>query len=210
MKQYHKIQTTFKRDPENKFKTLLCNDYSRPEFEYLKNNKWVFTEKVDGMTVVVAWNGFGMKFGGKSEDAQIPTPLLNNLNETFFIQKDKFIEIFGDDNVCLYGEGYGGKIRKAGQTYGVEQRFVLFDVKIGEWWLQRESIVDISDKLNLDVVPIVGHGTLGDLLDLCKSGFESTWGDFIAEGAVARPSTELVARNGQRIITKLKYKDFPR
>ncbi len=209
MTQYHKIQTVFKRDPDNKFKTLLINEYSRPEFEYLKDNDWVFTEKVDGTNIRVMWNGLDMKLAGKSDNAQIPTPLVNNLSETFFIQKDKFIEIFGDEGgVCLYGEGYGGKIQKAGATYGGEQRFVLFDIKIGDWWLQREDVLDISGKLNIETVPIFGSGTLGDLVDAVEVGIDSHWGDFIAEGIVARPSTELVARNGQRIITKLKHKDF--
>ncbi len=44
MNEYHKIQTVFKRNPENKFKTLLIGDYSMPEFEYLKDNIWSFTE----------------------------------------------------------------------------------------------------------------------------------------------------------------------
>ncbi|MBU1082564.1 MAG: hypothetical protein KKB59_18905, partial [Spirochaetes bacterium] len=48
MQKYHKIQTVFKRDPETKFKTLLIGDFALPEFEYLKNNLWVYTEKVDG------------------------------------------------------------------------------------------------------------------------------------------------------------------
>ena len=48
MTQYHKIQSVFKRDPNTKFKTLLEGEYSIPEFEYLKDNEWVFTEKVDG------------------------------------------------------------------------------------------------------------------------------------------------------------------
>ena len=37
MKEYHKIQTVFKRDPDTKFKTLLHGEYSLPEFEFLKN-----------------------------------------------------------------------------------------------------------------------------------------------------------------------------
>lgn len=45
MKEYHKIQTVFKRDMATKHKTLLIGDYSLPEFEYLKDNTWVFTEK---------------------------------------------------------------------------------------------------------------------------------------------------------------------
>ncbi len=38
MKKYHKIQSVFKRDAKNNHKTFLLGEYSRPEFEYLKDN----------------------------------------------------------------------------------------------------------------------------------------------------------------------------
>ena len=70
MKEYHKIQTVFKRDPDNNFKTLLMGEYSLPEFEYLKDNKWVFTEKVDGTNIRVIWDGKDIFFKGKTDKAQ--------------------------------------------------------------------------------------------------------------------------------------------
>ena len=51
MKEYHKIHTVFKRDPANKYRTLLMGEYSHPEFAYLRYNDWVFTEKVDGTNI---------------------------------------------------------------------------------------------------------------------------------------------------------------
>jgi len=48
------------------------------------------------------------------------------------------------------------------------------------------------------------------MIAMVKEGFNSQWGNFIAEGIVARPSCELLDRRGNRIITKLKYKDFDR
>jgi len=67
----------------------------------------------------------------------------------------------------------------------------------------------IGKTLGLDVVPIIGTGTLKDMVAMTKSGFKSRWNDdLIAEGIVARPETEMRRRNGDRIITKLKYKDF--
>jgi len=88
---------------------------------------------------------------------------------------------------------------------------VLFDVKINDWWLKREDVEDISRKFNIDVVPIVGYGTLEEMINLVKSRFKSAWSlgeGFIAEGIVARPMIELKTRGGERIITKLKYKDY--
>ena len=71
--------------------------------------------------------------------------------------------------------------------------------------------MEIAKSLDLDVVPIVGEGNLVDLIGLVKTGFKSNIAqnkDFTAEGIVARPKVELKARNGERIITKLKYCDF--
>jgi len=208
MKTYHKIQTVFKRDPETKFKTLLENDYSLPEFEYLKNNKWIFTEKVDGTNIRIMFQDSKITFGGKTDRAEIPNKLVNRLNEKILPLIDKFVEIFNDADVCLYGEGYGAKIQKGGGNYRADQDFVLFDIKIGHWWLKREDVEDIANKLNLDIVPIIGSGSLEELVEYVKTGFNSKWGEFIAEGIVARPENELLARNGDRIITKLKHKDF--
>ena len=210
MEQYHKIQTVYKRDPETKSKTLIEGAFSLPAFEYLKNNEWVFTEKVDGTNIRVMFDGQLVTFGGKTDRAQIPTDLFNRLNERFFSHTDLLREVFDSPEVCLYGEGYGAKIQKGGGNYRQDQDFVLFDVKIGEWWLQRSDVEGIAQKLGLDVVPIIAQGTLLDMIGFARQGFLSAWGDFRAEGIVARPSVELKSRNGSRIITKIKYKDFQR
>ena len=208
MKEYHKIDTVFKRDPNNKFKTLLIGDYAQDAFAYLANNEWVFTEKVDGTNIrVMVGADRKITFGGKTDNASIPAVLISRLEVRFFPQADRLIEIFPEGG-CLYGEGYGPKIQKGGGNYRADADFVLFDVTVGDWWLQRDAIEDVASKLALDVVPIIGRGTLSEMIARVQAGFKSTWGDFQAEGIVARPSVELKARNGSRIITKIKHKDF--
>ena len=208
MKEYHKIQTVYLRNPETKFKTLLEGDFALPEFEYLKNNIWVFTEKVDGTNIRVMFKNGNITFGGKTDRAMIPGTLANKLIDIFLPLKDKFIELFNDAEGCLYGEGYGPKIQKGGGNYRDDQSFVLFDIKIGHWWLQREDVFEIAGKLGIDIVPVIGEGTLLEMVEVTRNGFNSIWGDFKAEGIVARPKTELYARNGKRLITKIKHKDF--
>lgn len=83
MKEYHKIQTVFLRDPTTKFKTLLEGEFALPEFKYLANNKWVFTEKVDGTNIRVMFDGQQITFGGKTDDAQIPAFLVTRLQDAF-------------------------------------------------------------------------------------------------------------------------------
>ena len=208
MNSYHKIPTVFKRDVLTNYKTLILEEYATDEIEYLKDNKWIFTEKVDGTNIRIMFQDGKIKFGGKTDRAQIPNQLVNRLNEKILPLLDRFIEIFNDAEVCLYTEGFGAKIQKGGGNYRADQDFVLFDIKIGHWWLKREDVEDIASKLNIDIVPIIGSGTLKELVEYVKTGFDSKWGKFLAEGIVARPETELIARNGDRIITKLKHKDF--
>jgi hypothetical protein len=210
MKEYDKIDTVFKRDPATSHKTLLLGDYSQDAFGYLAQNEWVWTEKVDGTNIRVMVDpnlDALLGFGGKTDQAQIPATLGARLMERFLPLKDKLREIFPDGG-CLYGEGYGAKIQKGGGNYRADQDFVLFDVKVGEWWLQREAIEDVAQKCGLDTVPIIGRGTLAEMVAYAERGFKSTWGDFTAEGIVARPAVELRTRNGRRLITKIKHKDF--
>ena len=210
MNEYHKIVTLFERDPATKFRTLLADKYALPEFEFLEHNEWVFTEKVDGTNIRVMVNPLGdgrVRFGGKTDAAQIPAFLVDRLNERFLTQADELAEMFPDGG-CLYGEGYGTKIQKGGGNYRDDQDFVLFDVKVGDWWLERHNVEDVAGKLGLDTVPIIGTGTLLEMVAKAHGGFDSVWGSFRAEGIVARPKTELRTRSGHRIITKIKYKDF--
>lgn len=50
--------------------------------------------------------------------------------------------------------------------------------------------------------------TLSQGIELVKHGITSYFGDFEAEGLVLKPLVMLVNRKGERIVTKLKHKDF--
>lgn len=206
MKEYHKIQTVYKRNLLGN-KKLIEGEWSTPEFECLANAKWVFTEKVDGTNVRIIFDGNNITLGGRTDTAQLPVKLLNKLTEKSEVMLEKMLSIF-DSPVCLYGEGYGDKIQKIGGNYRADQDFVLFDVKIGGLWLERHNVEDIASKLELDVVPVIGEGTLYDAVKWARVGIKSQWGDFDAEGIVARPKAELLTRMGGRLITKIKSIDF--
>lgn len=209
---YHKIPSVFKRNMDGD-KKFIIGEYSVPEFDYLKNNDWVFTEKVDGTNIRIMWNGKEVVYGGRSDDAQLYVPLIQQLDQMFkTMEKRKiFEEVFGleEQDTVLYGEGYGAKIQKEGANYipdGVS--FVLFDVQRNGTYLERFNVEEIAKNFNLDIVPIIGHGTIDEAIEITKKGFKSKWGDFIAEGIVLRPRVELLSRKGERIITKVKYRDF--
>jgi len=212
MKEYHKIQTVYLRDPSTNYKNLLEGTWAKPEFEYLKDNEWVWTEKVDGTNIRVMWDGKTVIFGGKTDNAQIPNFLVNRLNEIFNTTpaKLKIKEVFGEEGgVCLYGEGYGAKIQAGGGDYIPDgQDFILFDINIGGVWLERDNVEDIATKLGVDIAPIIGKGTLLEAIEKVREGFDSPIGKAKSEGLVLRPATELVNRMGERVITKIKHKDF--
>ena len=144
VKEYQKIPTIFKRDDKGQ---IILGEYSTPEIAYLAGNNWWWTEKIDGTNIRVMYDGERVTFGGKTDNAQIPAFLFARLQD-LFPSTDKFREVFDDDatNICLYGEGYGGKIQKVGELYkpdGVD--FILFDVRVGPWWLKRGDIEDVAE-----------------------------------------------------------------
>ena len=130
MRTYEKIETIFARDIDGT-KKLIPWKYRDETVEFLKDCKWIWTEKVDGTNVRVCWDGHVVTFGGRTEKAQIPAQLVNRLNELFGGEQNAqvFEQLFGDKEVILFGEGYGNKIQAVGKAYnpdGVD--FILFDV----------------------------------------------------------------------------------
>ncbi len=201
--EYHKIHNVWARNPEDKYKTLLEGQWAKPEFDYLANCDWQFTEKVDGMNIRIELAGGTVSIAGRTNNANLRPALADRLQA---IGADALA--VGVDDLVLYGEGYGARIQPGGGNYrpdGVD--FVLFDVWCG-MWLRREDVAGIGAKIGVDVVPLVGRGTLHDAIMLTREGFDSQWGAFAAEGVICRPVVELVNRQGERIITKIKTKDF--
>ena len=208
MEKYHKVQTVWLRDPDDNYKTLLEGQWSKEEFEYLKSLMWSWREKVDGTNIRVM--STPMDFRGKTDDANIQLPLLARLAEIF--SPDDLRNVFEEKPVCLYGEGFGKKIQsKAGKLYLPDDHdFILFDVKVEDYWLQRKDVELIAERFGIKVVPIVGEGTLEEAIELTRIGMPSHISEVpqLMEGIVATPKVELLQRNGARIITKIKHKDF--
>jgi hypothetical protein len=207
MKEYHKINSIFKRNMELPNKPFIEGDWAEPEFEYLQNNRWEWTEKIDGTNIRVMFDGNKVFFGGKSDNAQIPANLVKVLQDKFLPQIDLFKEKF-PDGVCLYGEGFGASIQNGGKYIPGGVDFILFDVLIGTYWLNRESVNEIADTLGLRKVDVVGYGTISEAIELVRNGFNSAIGIAKAEGLVIRPTVGLFNRKGERVITKIKTKDF--
>jgi len=209
---YRSIPTVFERDPDNRYKTLIKGKWATPELEYLNELEWIWTEKVDGTNVRVQWNPEAEQvwFEGRNEKSQIPPFLAERLEGLF--PAEKFVKKYPhhDLGMTLYGEGYGNRIQKFGHSYipdGVD--FILFDVLVGGWWLQRKDIEDIAQVLGIKAVPVIGKGSLWEAIRYAQRGFTSHLADTArAEGLVMRPAVDLLTRGRERIICKVKERDF--
>lgn len=208
MKEYHKIETLFERETTGS-KKLIEGKFRNETVEYLANNQWVFTEKIDGTNIRIYWDGHKISFGGRTERRNIPAHLVNHLNEKFATPEaeEMFEQVFGEKEVILFGEGYGFKIQNGG-LYRSDVSFILFDVMIGENYQPRKTVVEIATIFGIEVVPIVLKGTIQEGIDFVKSHTASTIGNAKMEGIVGRPEVELKDRTGKRVIVKIKAKDF--
>tara|TARA_Y100000034_G_C6866053_1_gene394724 strand:- start:680 stop:1348 length:669 start_codon:yes stop_codon:yes gene_type:complete len=218
METYHKIQTVWLRDPENKYKTLLEGVWSKPEFEFLAGNMWQFTEKIDGMNMRIYIpfldNYEHVRIGGRTDNAQIPTPLLewlsDNMSDEFVKEKrgDHEPDLYLGGELVFYGEGFGGKIQK-GSKYSPDQTFILFDIMRNNHFIERAEMLEIADHFGLRTAKLMAECPLEDGIEIVRKGeVYSEFGEFEAEGLVGRPVVELTNRYGERVITKIKAKDF--
>lgn len=212
--EYHKIETLFERDAK------FIVDPSKLKKPVLGTiSVWDVTEKIDGTNIRVLLSADGsVKFGGRTDAAQMHAGLLQKLIETF--TPEKMRTVFWIDgqpvSAILYGEGYGAGIQKGGD-YRPDTNFRLFDVLVNEkWWLDWPAVCDVAAKLGIKTVPYLGRWTLQEIVDRVRLGIPSqvtveesaTINTFISEGIVARPVEPLFDRKGARIILKLKTKDF--
>ncbi len=206
--EYPKIETLFERD-----KASFVVDPSKLKASVLGTIwGWDVTEKIDGTNIRVILSETGeVSFGGRTNAAQIPADLVQYLMRTFSQEKLKAaMWIDGTPTeAILYGEGYGPGIQKGGGLYRPDKAFALFDVLAGgHWWLDRPAVEDVAAKLGIDAVPYLGRMTLDQVVELVRNPFPSKLGTAMAEGVVARPIETLFDKRMQRIIIKLKTKDF--
>ena len=211
MKEYPKIDGIFLREDERPH-NLIWGVYRNDLHKDLEKLEWCFTEKIDGTNIRVHWDGHKVTFGGRTDAAQIPAHLFTKLNDLFggSTNEQVFEQKFGETEVTFYGEGYGAKIQKGGGLYNSEPNFIMFDARVGNVWLQRDSLEDLAKSFDIKVVPIAFRGTLDDAIAFAKVGFNSLIAEQErpSEGMVGTPTCGVLDRMGKRVIVKLKTHDL--
>lgn len=160
---YHKIQSVFQRDPDNRCKTFLEGEWTRPAFGYLAETDWVATEKVDGTNCRIEVLDVGYRIGGRTDNAQLHPELMGVLNAIGSRACSRGLE-----GLTLFGEGCGAGIQKGGESYGEFKSFILFDVLVTDngMFLERADVIDIAHQLEVPAVPVVWGGTLLDAVKI--------------------------------------------
>lgn len=214
---YSKINSIYKRDQRGK---LIIGDYSIPEFKYLEQNTWQATEKIDGTNIRLVFrrnNSLIDKFIlGRTEKSILPASLLIKLEQIIDnIDVQKIFDRMKDgDTIIMFGEGYGNEIQAVGSGYlKNDVNFIMFDVLHNNYWYPYSEVLKFGSELGIKVVPSLGEFTLNDAIKVTTTGFKSLIAEnqtLIAEGMILKPSVPLFNSSGNRIIMKLKHKDFKR
>lgn len=209
MKKYHKIFPPFNRHTEGpNRKKLDVGKWFSPELEMLRDVPWNWTEKINGTNIRYHWDGHKPELGGRTDDASIPAKLVRFMTD--LLPEELFEQAFGQTAVTLYGEGFGGNAANS-RAYGTDYRFALFDVRIGQWWLRRHDVTEISMKLGIERAPELRGMTLNEAVALVQRGVRSqltTDPNAFAEGIIGTPACGLLDRSGHRIIVKVKHADL--
>lgn len=209
-KEYHKIETPYIR-AEDGSKKLIEGVFRNPWVEQCKDLIWVFTEKVDGTNIRVYWDGHKFTLGGRTEKSNIPSKLVEWFNTTFCNNEmeELFEQKFGDKEVILFGEGYGAGIQAVGKEYLADTNdFIMFDAMVNGQYVNNEDSMQIAESLGLKHAPVIYTGTIENCVDLIKTNPQSRLGSCTMEGVVGRLPLNMYDGRGNRMIVKIKCRDF--
>jgi hypothetical protein len=124
------------------------------------------------------------------------------------------IAALGFETMTIYGEGYGGKMQAMSKVYGPDLRFVAFDIRVGQRWMELEKAHKLVNSLGLEFVDYKLVSTDLEVLECEKNkpsvqAYRNGCGDNQPrEGIILRPPFEVRLNNGGRLIAKHKADDF--
>lgn len=199
---------------------------------------WTVSEKIDGMNIRVIYTLDGYQVKGRSDNAQIPNDLIQNIG-TLFPPHESVVQYFRDYrgkdlpdswSVTFYGEGYGPGIQAKGKEYSTKKGFRCFDLLLGEGlWVDDSEMRRVCADLDIPVAPFLGiwswdssqplfsnvlpysYASLEEILPFSYVALEDRGvRDVEAEGIVAKPLVQLFDTRGERVVWKLTFREFSR
>lgn len=208
MTEYHKLWAPFKRVVESRNSSYLDETaWARPEFELLADLDWTWTEKINGTNIRIIWDGHKVVIRGRTDSAALELWLTDWLRSEFF--EERLESQFHGDKAVLYGELYGARVVAGSGVYSATPKFALFDVKVGDWWLLYGDVAKVADGMGLRLVPHRMFAPIWAAVATVKDPhLKSHYGDFKPEGLVGKPPLGITGRDGDRLMIKIKPKDF--
>ncbi len=170
-------------------------------------------EKIHGTSAHIKW-------GGNFEDPQRNITFFSGgaAYELFFdlFDVEKLVTKFTElaiPEVTIYGEAYGGGCQGMREFYGDKLKFIAFEVKIGDCWLDVPKAAEFVKAFDLEFVWYTRCPT--DLVTLdayrdthSRTAHKNTGIVKAGEGVVIRPIIELTKNNGKRVMAKHKGAEF--
>lgn len=165
-------------------------------------------EKIHGTSAHIAFKDGNLSFfsGGTNYD-----------NFVSLFNKEELSERFAGKAipapVVIYGEAYGGKEQGMSATYGKELKFIAFEVKIGDKWLNVPCAEAFSQNMGLEFVHYRKIKTTLEEIDEERDAgsvqaIRNGTGLHLREGVVLRPIEEFTLNNGARVVAKHKRDEF--
>jgi len=216
---YPKIKTLYvRKNPEQGRKSFVeKGKFSSPVFPNIR--KYIVTEKIDGKNIRLVFSKDKAEFYGRTNKAQFSDTEKEYLQDIVNKSK-KYMQEFivgSDVQMCIFAELFGYNIQKAGHLYSKDRyRLAAFDFAILAdriYWQPWEKVIEIAKALNLEIVPVIENiYCIDKIVGIVQDGFNSQISEAkqIAEGIVARAYPQVFFANGNRVMFKLKYKDFYR
>lgn len=203
-KPYHKIDSLWVFD--NTKKEFIKGSFRNEAVELLKNCLWTFTEKIHGTNLRVMWDGYSVTVGGRSEKSQFSKRQQEFINKVFLTKDIELVfeQLFGEKEVVVYGEMFGYDINEYAKLYSEEYDFRVFDVLVGNVYLQHRDIYKVATALGFKVAPIALCGTIDQAIEYVKATELSTFSMAPIEGVVGVPAGGFFDRVGKRVIVKIK------
>jgi len=211
LKEYQKIDNIYKFNTETH--NFIRNDFINPTIDYLKDLKWLATEKYNGTNTRIYWYGHKVSFYGRNDNSNFSKKMIDLYNKTFenaeIIFEQNFVHEDGSPKeVILFMENYGGRIQKSqiNKWYDEkEESLIGFDVMIDEKYVDRTRIKSIFDLFNIPSVELKEFNNLQEIIDEVEQRSKEKKGKYF-EGYVATPKLPLYksAEARGRIITKIK------
>jgi hypothetical protein len=211
---YTKYSSPFKKDEKFMNTTELS--------QKLPKGRWIKTEKVDGTNIRIILDTqdenrernfyIGSRKLILNQNDKSSNQFFDCLND---INIFKLIEYFKDvkQTIIIYGEGYGAGVQKGG-IYSPKKNFRVFDIRIGNAYQDWEYIEKVCIDNQLNIVPVIGECEELNYEECIKSlnEFQNTLineGDGgKPEGVVYKFEPVLLNKYGERLIFKVKFKDF--